>query len=214
MKILHIDSSILGHHSISRELTKAIVARLKVAATQAEIIYRDLTKTLVPHQSEELLALKMALSKGSMATQDATTVASAATQNELALLDRVLEEFLAADVIVIGAPMYNHSIPSQLKTWIDGINVAGKTFRYTENGPIGLIKGKRVIIASSRGGFYAGDAPAASFDHQESFLKSAFTFLGIDEIEIIRAEGVSINAELRKKAMESAMDQIAAVAIS
>ncbi len=213
MKLLHIDSSIQGLQSVSRELTKAIVAQLVRNAATAEVTYRDLAKTPIPHQSEELFALKMALSKGGATGETALAAASPTTRNELSILDAVIEEFLAADVVVIGAPMYNHSIPSQLKTWIDGINVAGKTFHYTASGPVGLIKGKKILIASSRGGFYAGQAATASFDHQESFLTSAFTFLGIEEIEIIRAEGVSINAELRKKAMDSAMDQIPLVAV-
>lgn len=211
MKILHVDSSILGPQSVSRELTKAIVAQLETNTIAAEITYRDVAKTPVPHQSEELFALRMAISKAGALAENALAAASPTTRSELTVLNVVLEEFLAADIVVIGAPMYNHGIPSQLKTWIDAINVAGKTFRYTATGPIGMTKGKKIIIASSRGGFYAGQAPKASFDHQESFLMSAFAFLGIEEIEIIRAEGVSINTELRKKAMDAAMHQIAMV---
>jgi FMN-dependent NADH-azoreductase len=120
----------------------------------------------------------------------------------------MLEEFLAADVIVIGAPMYNFAISSSLKAWLDRILVAGKTFRYTANGPEGLAGGKRVIIASSRGGFYGKDTAAAAMDFQEPYLRAALGFIGISDIEFVRAEGVAVGDEQKTAALESARRSI------
>lgn len=127
---------------------------------------------------------------------------------ELALTDALVEEFLAADVVVIGAPMYNFSIPTQLKAWIDRIAQAGRTFRYTENGPVGLAGGKKVIIASSRGGIYAGTPLENALDHQEAFLRAFLGFVGITDVTIVRAEGVAMGPEARAKAMAAAQEQI------
>jgi FMN-dependent NADH-azoreductase len=115
----------------------------------------------------------------------------------------VLEEFLAADTIVLGVPMYNFSLPSQLKAWIDRIAIAGKTFRYTAEGPEGLAKGKKVIIVSTRGGHYSA-GPAAVMDHQESYLRSVLGFLGITDIEIVRAEGLNLSADSKVEAISEA----------
>jgi FMN-dependent NADH-azoreductase len=120
-----------------------------------------------------------------------------------------LQEFLDADIVVVGAPMYNFSIPSQLKAWIDRLAVAGKTFRYTEKGPEGLAGGKKVIVASSRGGFYGPDSQAAFLDHQESYLRGVFGFFGITDVTFIRAEGVALGAEQREKALDAAKIEIA-----
>ena len=115
---------------------------------------------------------------------------------------KALDEFLAADIVVIGAPMYNFGVPSQLKAWIDCLAVAGKTFRYTETGVEGLAGGKRVIIASSRGGFYAGSSPMASLDHQEAYLTGFFGFIGVADIAFVRAEGVNVSPEQRQRGIE------------
>ena len=120
----------------------------------------------------------------------------------------VLDEFLGADTIVIGAPMYNFTLPTQLKAWLDRILVAGKTFRYTANGPEGLAGGKRVVIASSRGGFYGKDTPAAAMDFQEPYLRAAFAFIGINDVEFVRAEGVAIGDEQKAAALKSARSTI------
>jgi FMN-dependent NADH-azoreductase len=117
---------------------------------------------------------------------------------------RVLDEFLDADVIVVGAPMYNFGIPSQLKAWIDRIAVRGKTFAYTEQGPKGLAGGKIVIIASARGGFYGAGSPAAGMDHQESYLRTVFGFLGVTDVRFVRAEGLNVSPENKQKALEAA----------
>ncbi|MFC5741214.1 FMN-dependent NADH-azoreductase [Dyella tabacisoli] len=182
MKLLHIDASALGNHSVSRSLTAAIVAELIQAQPELEVNYHDLAAHPLPHWSP---------------------VADAGDPGAV-LGNAVMDAFLAADVIVIGAPMYNFSVPSQLKAWIDRIMVAGKTFRYTENGPLGLAGGKRVIIASSRGGFYGNGSEAAAMDFQEPYLRTVFKFIGIDQVEFVRAEGVNVSADHKVEALESA----------
>lgn len=132
--------------------------------------------------------------------------------SEGALLDAVVAEVLAATVIVIGAPMYNFGLPSQLKAWLDVLAVAGTTFRYGATGPEGLLGGKRVLVASARGGFHGADTPMASLDHQESHLRGSFGFfgfLGITDLEIIRAEGVMMKAEVKERALQAALQQTA-----
>jgi FMN-dependent NADH-azoreductase len=135
-----------------------------------------------------------------------------ALKADVAMGQVALEEFLAADIVVIGAPMYNLGVPSQLKAWIDRISVAGKTFRYGEHGPVGLCGGKKLVIASSRGGVYSAGSPAANFDHQETYLKAAFGLLGITDITFIRAEGVAMGPQARSEAIASAKKETAALA--
>jgi FMN-dependent NADH-azoreductase len=194
MKLLHIDSSVLGPHSVSRQVSAAIVDRLYKATPALEIVYRDLTTTPLAHLSGSHLA----------ASQGAVPEATA-LQQDLAAGQTVLEEFLAADVVVIGAPMYNFTIPSQLKAWIDRILVSGKTFKYSAQGVEGLAGSKRVIIAISRGGFYGAGTPSAVGEHLETYLRYVFGFIGIANPEIIVAEGVQIGPEHREKALESAL---------
>ncbi|WP_114241122.1 FMN-dependent NADH-azoreductase [Dyella sp. C9] len=182
MKLLHIDASALGGHSVSRGLTAAIVAEIKRSEPAAEVIYHDLVAHPLPHW---------------------TPVADAADP-ATALSNQMLEEFLTADVVVIGAPMYNFSVPSQLKAWIDRIAVAGKTFHYTANGPEGLAGGKRVIIASSRGGVYSAGSAAAPMDFQETYLRAVFGFLGVTDLEFVRAEGVAISEDNKAESLKSA----------
>ncbi|MBE5314617.1 MAG: NAD(P)H-dependent oxidoreductase [Xanthomonadales bacterium] len=181
MKILHIDSSALGTASASRELTAAVVRQLRADSPHVEVSYRDLDAQPLPHFTGATLA------KSDPA--------------EAALAKTVLDEFLAADVVVIGAPMYNFSLPSTLKAWIDRIAVAGVTFRYTAHGPEGLAGGKRVIVASTRGGVYGDASPA---DFQEAYLRQVFAFLGIPSIEILRAEGLSLSPENRQQGLAAA----------
>ncbi len=186
MKILHVDSSALGAYSVSRQLSAGIVAELQQQNPQAHISYRDLAAQPLPHW----------------------TPAMDAGDPAVAIGQHVLEEFLAADTVVIGAPMYNFGISSQLKAWLDRILVAGKTFRYTANGPEGLAGGKRVIIASSRGGFYGQESAAAGMDFQEPYLRTAFGFIGIDSLQFVRAEGVAISDASKAQALESALASI------
>ena len=184
MKLLHLDASALGANSVTRELTAAIVARWQDEVKDLQVEYRDLDANPVAH-----------LTGATLGASDAEAAADAA---------KVMEQFLAADVIVIGAPMYNFSIPSTLKAWIDRIAVAGKTFRYTEAGPQGLAGGKRVIVASGRGGLHAGQPT----DFVEPYLRQVFGFLGISEVEFVRAEGVAYSPQHRTDAIAAARASI------
>jgi FMN-dependent NADH-azoreductase len=196
MKLLHIDSSVLGPHSVSRQVSAAIVDRFAKANPGLDILYRDLTTEPLLHLSGSHLA----------AAQGAEP--ASALQPDLAAGQAVLEEFLAADVVVIGAPMYNFTIPSQLKAWIDRIVVAGKTFKYSDKGVEGLAGDKRVFIAISRGGFYGAGTPAAVGEHLETYLRWVFRFIGIANPEIISADGIQMGPELREKALAGALQAV------
>lgn len=193
MKLLHIDSSVLGPHSVSRQVSAAIVDRLRKATPGLDVSYRDLTLTPLAHLSGSHLA----------AGQGA--VPEAALQPDIAAGQAVLEEFLAADIVVLGAPMYNFTIPSQLKAWIDRILVAGKTFKYGAQGVEGLAGNKRVIVAISRGGFYGAGTPAAVGEHLETYLRWVFGFIGVTNPEFISADGIGIGPEQREKAVADAL---------
>jgi FMN-dependent NADH-azoreductase len=194
MKLLHIDASILGGNSVSRQLSAAAVERLQQTNPGIEVTYRDITSTPLSH----LTGAHLAAAQG--ATPEAPDV-----REDVAASQAVLDEFLAADVIVIGAPMYNFTIPSQLKAWIDRILVAGKTFKYTDKGVTGLAAGKRIVVAISRGGFYGADTASAAGEHLETYLRWVFGFIGIHDPEIIVAEGVQISPEQREKATADAL---------
>jgi FMN-dependent NADH-azoreductase len=200
MNLLHIDSSALGDYSASRELTRAMADALKAALPGARTRYRDLAAAPPAHVSGALL--------GALRSQDQ---ASPDLHPEVKLTDELLKEFLAADVIVVGAPMYNFSIPSTLKAWIDRVAQAGKTFRYTANGPEGLAGGKKVVIVSSRGSAFSG-TPLEALDHQESYLRTVFGFLGITDVEVLRAEGLALSPEARVAAMAGAHAQVPDIA--
>jgi FMN-dependent NADH-azoreductase len=187
MKLLHLDSSALGDQSVTRELGAAIIAHWRARFPGATVEYRDLDANPVPHLSGRSLAR----TDPALAAQD----------------DQVLEQFLEADVIVVGAPMYNFGIPSTLKAWIDRIAIKGKTFRYTEQGPEGLAAGKRVIVASGRGGAYGDSSPA---DFQEAYLRQLFGFLGIGDIQFVRAEGVGLSPQHREQALATAKTSLLA----
>jgi len=187
MKLLHIDSSVLGPHSVSRQVSAAIVDRLRQATPGLEVTYRDLTSVPLAHLTGSHLA----------AGQGA--VPEAALLQDLAAGQAVLEEFLAADIVVLGAPMYNFTIPSQLKAWIDRVLVAGKTFKYSAAGAEGLAGNKRVIIAISRGGFYGAG------EHLETYLRWVFGFIGVKNLEFISADGVQVGPEHREKALAGAL---------
>jgi FMN-dependent NADH-azoreductase len=197
MKLLHIDSSILGAGSVSRTLSSAIVAAQQAQHPGLDVSYRDLAAQPVGHLS----GAHLAAGQGAV-PEDAALAADVA--DGAALLDA----FLAADIVVVGAPMYNFSIPTQLKAWIDRLAVAGRTFRYTEKGVEGLAGGKTVIIASSRGGFYGEGTPIAFLDHQETYLKGVFSFFGVTDIRFIRAEGVALGDDQRTKSVEGAHAEI------
>ncbi|KAF1697723.1 FMN-dependent NADH-azoreductase [Pseudoxanthomonas koreensis] len=184
MKLLHIDSSALGPNSVTRELGAAIVAQC-LAQQDGLVEYRDLDQEPVPH-----------LTGASLAKAD---------PGEAEAAERILQQFLDADVVVVGAPMYNFGIPSTLKAWIDRIAVAGRTFRYTAEGPEGLAGPKKVIVASARGSVHG-----VATDFQEPYLRQVFAFLGIDDVEFVRAEGVGLSPQHRAEAIAAAHAGIAA----
>ena len=187
MKLLHIDSSALGGNSVTRELTAAIVAQWQAAQGGVQVQYRDLDTDPLPH-----------LTGASLAGADAGAADVA---------ERVLQEFLDADVVVIGAPMYNFAIPSTLKAWIDRIAVAGRTFRYTAEGPQGMAGPKKVVVASARGSVHG-----AATDFQEPYLRQVMAFIGIHDVDFIHAEGLNMSADFHEKGVNQAKAKLAAVA--
>lgn len=187
MNLLHLDASILGPDSASRALSAAVVSRLTAADPGLTVTYRDLAADPLPHLTGAALADIMG------GGEDAAAV----------------EQFLAADIVVIGAPLYNFAIPSQLKAWIDHIAIAGRTFRYTEKGAEGLAGDKRIILTVSRGGFYGPGSPAAALEHGDTYLRGVFAILGVTDLEVIVAEGLKVSDEHRATAMDAALARIA-----
>lgn len=198
MNILQIDSSVLGDHSVSRSLTAKVVADLRASHPDAKLTVRDLDQDAPAHLSGNLLPVLGGPKDGLNAVQQA----------ELERTETWLAEFLAADVLVIGVPQYNFSIPSQLKAWIDRIAQAGRTFRYTANGPEGLAVGKRVIVVSSRGGVRQD---ANTLDLHEVTIDAVLRFLGITDISIVRAHGLAMGPDAREAGLTTARSQIAAL---
>lgn len=201
MQLLHIDSSVLGPNSASRALSAEIVARQVALHPAMTVIHRDLAADAVFH-----------LSSAHLAAWQGSTVADENLGADLAKGGAFLDELLASDIVVIGAPMYNFSIPSQLKAWIDRVVVAGKTFRYGANGAEGLLKNKKVFIASSRGNVYSPGSPAAALEHHESYLIGVLSFIGLADVTIVRAEGLAFGPEAKEAAMLEARANIAAMA--
>lgn len=202
MKLLHIDSSILGERSVSRALSSEIVERKKWRHPGLDVVYRDLANDCALH-----------LSSAHMAAWAGKTLEGAGLCCDLELGQEYVTELFEADIVVIGAPMYNFTVPSQLKAWIDRVVVAGETFRYGENGELQqlLPPGKKVIIASTRGNVYKADTPEAALEHHESYLKGVLSFLGIEDIAIVRAEGLALGAAAKSAAIEKARAEISAI---
>ena len=197
MRLLHLDSSILGDHSVSRTLSRAVVDRFVTLRPTLEVHYRDLVHHPIGHLTGRYLA-----------GQSDDVQHDQALQEDLHLGGHVLQEFLDADIVVIGVAQYNFSIPSQLKAWIDRVSIAGKTFRYTDKGPIGLVGDKRVVLAIARGGFYGRGSPAASLEHTESYLRSILSFMGVKNPQVIAADGISIGPDQRKASIDQALTEI------
>lgn len=196
MKLLHIDSSILGDHSASRALTAKVVAALKAATPGLEVSYHDLAHDALGDFSAA------SLTAGATPAEQR----SAEQRDEAERNARALQEFLAADVLVLGAPMYNFTIPTQLKAWIDRITVAGTTFRYSEAGPVGLCEGKKAIIVATAGGIHAGKQTGLA---HADYLKLVLSFLGITDVQTVYAEGLAYGDEAKSAALASAERQIA-----
>ena len=181
--ILILDSAATGDASISRRLTGGLAETLRRRYPGARIARRDVGREPVPHLTEATTA--------AIRGKPAQT---AAEREALALSDALIAELKAADLIVIGAPMYNFGMASTLKAWFDHVLRARITFRYTEAGPEGLLKGKRAIVVETRGGFYS-EGPAAVSDSQEPHLRTLLGFMGIDEVTFVRAEKLAFDAE-------------------
>jgi len=197
MKLLHVDSSPLSTNSVSRQLTARIVAQWQATHPGTVVETLDLDKNAPSHLNLDSLGFKL----GTKAETEA-----ARRENEIS--ERLVTQFLAADVIVVGAPMYNFSVPTQLKAWIDRLAQAGRTFTYTDKGPQGLAVGKTLIVASTRGGKY--DVGSA-MDHQESYLKAVFGFMGVTDVRFVRAEGVAMGDAAKTQALAEAELQIQAI---
>lgn len=200
MRLLHIDSSILGPNSTSRELTRAITEEWLANHPGTSVDYLDLALDGPSHLSIESLGFRQPSAPGAELSE--------VQQRENAISEALVSQFLAADVIVVGAPLYNFTIPSQLKSWIDRIAQAGRTFTYTDKGPKGLAGGKTVIVASTRGGVYSTSDGGRAMEHQESYLQTVFGFLGITDVRFVRAEGLAMGAEAKAKAMAAADAEI------
>lgn len=190
MKLLHIDSSIHGAQSVSRMLSKAAVHQLQELHPAMEIIYRDLVTSPLQHLTASHLAR----------VPDVI--------DDIALGERVLDEFIEADVVVIGVPLYNLSVPSQLKAWIDRIVVPSRTFRYTSRGSEGLAHDKRVILAVARGGHYRQGNTLALYEHAEAYLRSIFAFIGVERLEVIAADGLAVDNAQKEHSIREALKSI------
>jgi FMN-dependent NADH-azoreductase len=195
--LLQIDSSVTGSASVTRELTAVIADAIAARTPGVHRIERDLAADPVPHLDATALSVLRPSADGGPPSAESRAAA--------ALNEELVREFLDADIVVIGAPMYNFSIPTQLKAWIDRVAQAGRTFRYTATGPEGLAGGKQVVIVSGRGGKYAGEAFEGAMDHQEAYLRAVFGFFGITDVTVVRAEGVAMGAEARAAAVEAAL---------
>lgn len=196
MKVLVIKSSASGDASVSNRLVAAAVAGLRRQEPHLEVIERDLGAAPVPHLAAEGLA-------GLRGTPQ--TAAEAATR---ALSDELIAELQAADILVIGAPMYNFGVPSTLKAWFDHVLRAGVTFRYSEAGPEGLLNGKSAIVVLTRGGLYS-EGPAQAMDAQEPHLRTLLGFIGITDVTFVRAEKLALGEELRAAAIGAAEGELA-----
>lgn len=199
MKLLHIDSSVNGANSVSRQLTGHIVELWSASHPDIEIDYLDLAAAAPSHLSAESMSFRL---------PPTATELSEVQKRENILSEALVAQFLAADVVVVGAPLYNFSIPSQLKAWIDRIAQVGRTFKYTESGPVGLATGKTVIVASSRGGIYSTSEASRAMEHQESYLQIIFGFFGITDVRFVRAEGLNMGVDIRARAIAAAQEEI------
>jgi FMN-dependent NADH-azoreductase len=199
MKLLHIDSSILSANSVSRQLTKNIADQWVATHPGTTVDYLDVTVNTPSHLSAESMGFRLPAGSAEL---------SEGQVRENAVSEALVSQFLAADVIVVGAPLYNFSIPSQLKAWIDRVAQVGRTFKYTETGPKGLAGGKTVIVASTRGGVYSTSEGGRAMEHQESYLQTVFGFFGITDVRFVRAEGVAMGDAKKAEAMTEAANSI------
>lgn len=199
MKLLHVDSSINGKHSNSRKLSQATVTQWIGNHPATQVDYLDLASETPNHLSRHALGFRLPPSDAALSQEQ---------NHENQVSETLVSQFLEADVIVLGVPLYNFSIPSQLKSWIDRLAQAGRTFRYTESGPIGLAGDKTIIVALTRGGVYSDSEAGQAMEHQESYLKTVFGFFGVTDVRVIRAEGTDLGPDSRARAIEQAITAI------
>lgn len=197
--ILVLNSSVAGEASVSRLLVADAVAELTQRDANAKVVFRDLAADPVPH----LLPSTVNGVRGAAATP--------AELEARTLSDKLIAELRAADVIVIGAPMYNFSVPTTLRTWFDYVLRAGETFRYSEAGPEGLLTGKRAIVVESRGGLYS-EGPAQALDFQEPYLRQLLGFVGVTDVTFVRAEKIGYGPEARDQAVADSRAELAKLA--
>ncbi|MGF6525251.1 FMN-dependent NADH-azoreductase [Variovorax sp. PvP013] len=198
MKLLHIDSSVLDAQSVSRQLSAEVVAEWRRVHPDIEVEYLDLAVDAPSHFDAHSLGAKTG-------AQAEPTERQA---HENAVSERLVSQFLAADVVVVGAPLYNFSVPTQLKAWLDRVAQKGRTFNYGATGPVGLAGGKTVIVVSTRGGMYSTTEGGRAAEHQESYLKVMFGFFGITDVRIVRAEGLNMGEAAKAAAIASAREAI------
>ncbi|XLZ72624.1 FMN-dependent NADH-azoreductase [Massilia sp. SR12] len=182
--VLYINSSVRNAGSLSRQLSAEFIAKWKAANPADSVVERDLASNPVPHLTEQMMGAFFTPAEQRNAEQAHVVKVS----------DTLVDELIAADVVVIGAPMYNFSVPSSLKAWIDHVARAGRTFQYGANGPEGLLKGKKVYVFTASGGVYSEGA-AIAYDHLTTFLRTVLGFLGLSDVQFIRAEGVAMGEQ-------------------
>ena len=197
-RVLIIESSARQQDSVSRQLTQTFISQWQTAHPNDQITVRDLAVNPVPHLDINLLGgwMKPAEQRNDI------------EQASLERSNQLTDELLAADVLVMAAPMYNFAIPSTLKAWLDHVLRAGVTFKYTDTGPQGLLSGKRAYVLTARGGIYAG----STADHQEPYLRQVMAFIGIHDVTFIHAEGVNLSADFQEKGINHAKALLAQVA--
>jgi|SRR5579863_856906 len=200
-KVLLVTSSLFGGQSKSAQIAGELVEAWRRTHPGTTVVARALTPDSIPHLSLDILGALMTPAEKRSAEQIAS----------VDFADHLIEELEAADVIVLAVPMYNFSIPSTLKAWIDHIARAGRTFRYTAAGPEGLLKGKKVFVVTGRGGVYSGDAPAKLFDFQEPYLRGVLGFLGLTDTTFVHVEGLKVSPEAAEQGIARARENIAAI---
>lgn len=199
-KVLAIGSSALGDASVSKQVATALIEEMQRLDGSIEVVQRDVGSDPIPHLSPE----RMAAFGGNTDTPPAAETA--------AISEAIIAEVMDADVLVIASPMYNFGITSTLKAWFDHLLRAGKTFRYTADGPVGLVTGKRAIVVEARGSLYSNGGPAAASDHQEPHLRTLLGFIGITDVAFVRAEGLAVSPEARAAGIEGALVEAREVA--
>ncbi len=200
--ILYLNSSVRSTGSVSRQLSGEFIEKLKALHPGAKVVTRDLAANPLPHLSEGMVGAYFTPPEQRNDEQKQLIKQS----------DEVVAELMAADIVVVGAPMYNFSVSSTLKSWIDHVARAGVTFKYTETGPVGLVQGKKFVIFTSRAGVYSS-GPAQSMDFQETYLRGVLGFLGITDVSFVSAEGLAMGDEAVNSALANgrqAMDALIA----